>query len=544
MSRWRSLWGAAVMATGLALPTCCAVAGEPASVVGPDDPGPQLPPAGRSLFDELFATPGGYDIPYPFERLLEAVNRRIAPATARTALIPLGRSLQRYAAHPDYFQSPRLVVAVSHEGGGPGDPLLKDRLYLGYQPAAEAIEVISYNETIGRFEFQEVLDYGAWPAADVRYAARDVCVNCHQGHAPIFSRPLWSESNGDPKIAALLSELGERYHGAPVRQGIDALDDFDQSTDRANRLSVVKVLWDQGCGQERDGAACRAALLAEALRYRLSGARAEWRSAALPSLAERLQGRLAELWPDGLGGPSPDLVNREPLIALAAVDSMDKILETDGPLDPETRRPVALQWSAAGDAAATFDALARDVGGMFTAGDIGWLDARLARFGANPVTYRASCREDRVARGEDRVELRLDCGEKAGELKLAGFVILQGSTVTDARIDALSIGDGDTLYRLEMADGTVMLEGGSEIIRLSLREAGAGLTARLLSGRRIVAIEVRSYGRQAIVRLDTEEDLPALDTALGALASSEVLGSGPLRRRAVLRSLARLLADE
>ena len=49
----------------------------------PDEPGPNLPPAGRSLFDELFeiSPPGTprpearYDLPFPFERLLDAAER-------------------------------------------------------------------------------------------------------------------------------------------------------------------------------------------------------------------------------------------------------------------------------------------------------------------------------------------------------------------------------------------------------------------------------------------------------------------------------------
>ena len=143
MSRWRSLAGAAVLATGLMLGSTSASAGEPAAALGPDDPGPQLPSTGRSLFDELFAGPTGYDIPYPFERLLEALDRRIAPATTRTALIPLGRSLQRYAAHPDYFKSPRLVVAVDADGVDLGAVRLRGRLFLGFQPADEAREVVS-----------------------------------------------------------------------------------------------------------------------------------------------------------------------------------------------------------------------------------------------------------------------------------------------------------------------------------------------------------------------------------------------------------------
>jgi hypothetical protein len=160
-----------------------ASAAEPTPLVRGDDAGPQVPPAGRSLFDELFATDSGYDIPYPFAGVIGAVNARLAPAAMATALIPLGRSLQRFDAAPDFFRLPRLVLAADGDGAGTtADPLLRDRLYLGYQPAANAIEVISYNEAAGRFEFQRVLNYGDGLTPQVDYADRSICTGCHRRH--------------------------------------------------------------------------------------------------------------------------------------------------------------------------------------------------------------------------------------------------------------------------------------------------------------------------------------------------------------------------
>ena len=192
----------------------------------------------------------------------------------------------------------------------------------------------------------------------------------------------------------------------------------------------------------------------------------------------------------------------------------------------------------------TFAALARDIADAFTAADIAWLDAQLAGFGMNPVTYRASCREQRVDRGGDRVELRLECGEQTGELKLAAFVVLRGATVEDARVDTLAVGENGTVHRLEMAAGIVVDDGYPNVVRLALKESGAGLPARLLSGRRILELSIRSYGQQAIVRLETIDDLPALDIALESMAAADVFAAGPLRRRAVLSGLAHRFAEE
>src|SRR3546814_5552801 len=98
------------------------------------------------------------------------------------------------AAAPDFFAHPRIVAAVTGEGDDAA-ALLKDRLYIGYQEQSALLEVISYNEAAGRFEFQLVHDYRAGATPRVSYARRELCAACHQNLAPIFSRPLRSEEH-------------------------------------------------------------------------------------------------------------------------------------------------------------------------------------------------------------------------------------------------------------------------------------------------------------------------------------------------------------
>lgn len=274
--------------------------------VDPDAPGPDLPPAGRSLFDFVAAD----GVPFPFEALVRKVERRIgcAPGVCtRAVLIPLGRSLQRMAAAPDFFDHPRAVVAVTGEGAGP--MFARDRLYLGYQERAGIVEVISYNESAGRFEFQLVKDYRAGGRPEVRYAARSVCVACHQNQAPLFSRPVWDETNANAEVADRLAARQPQFYGIPVRRGVDFPNAIDDATERANAIGAIQRIWRDGCD-----ARCRADALDAVWRYRRSNERELDDSRLRASLAEGFRAR----WPEGLAISNPDVPNRDPFVHRSA----------------------------------------------------------------------------------------------------------------------------------------------------------------------------------------------------------------------------------
>jgi cytochrome c553 len=286
-------------------------AAAPQWAVDPGEPGPDLPPAGRALFD-AFAADG---IPFPFEALLRKLDRQIGCAKdercVHGVLIPLGRSLQRSAASPDFFASPRAVVAVTGEGRGV--LRAKDRLFIGYQQTSGLLEVISYNETAGRFEFQVVRDYRAGGKPTVVYAARAVCVACHQNQAPLFSRQVWDETNANPAVAARLAAHGARMHGIEVRRGVDFPNAIDDATDRANLFAVTRRIWRDACDD-----ACRAGANAAADRYRRSGGRdlddGAWRDA--------LSKGFAKSWADGLAIPNADIPNRDPFVHAAGREGL------------------------------------------------------------------------------------------------------------------------------------------------------------------------------------------------------------------------------
>ena len=282
---------------------------------------------GRSVFAEVFED----GVPHPFSALLDRLREVAGEENVQTALIPVGRSLQRYSAAPDLFASPRLVVAVTADrAAGPGAPRLADRLFLGFQPAGDAVEALSYDEAAGRFEFEEIVGYDAEDRA-IEPARREICTRCHQGEAPIFPKPLWDESNASARIATRLAGLGPVWNGAPVAQSVDALEAFDAAVRRAGRVELANLLWSEGCPD----AGCRADLLLAALGRLLAGP-----AAGLGDGAD-FSALAATRWPDGIALIPGAIPNRDPLVAPGDP------LETSGVLDPETPRAPETVWARA-----------------------------------------------------------------------------------------------------------------------------------------------------------------------------------------------------
>jgi hypothetical protein len=433
---------------------------DPALVAGPD-PGPDRASAGRPLLDEIF--PEG--LPYPFETVLARLRTLAGESNVETALIPLGRSLQRYAASPEYFASPRIVVAVTGDrSAGPADPRLADRLFLGYQPAAEVVEAISYNAEAGRFEFQEIVGYTA-PGATPEPAERAVCTACHQGQGPIFPRPLWTETNADPTVATRLAALGDSFYGAPVSQTVDALDAFDAATDRAARVALANRLWAEACPD----ASCRAALLVAAIRLGLTGTQTY--ASAVRSAFDADHAH----WPEGLATISPDLPNRDPLL-----DGATDNPEATGALDPETPRPAVPLWRPG---PGSFSAAAEAIAAQLSPGDFAWIDARLRHLEADATTISLPCTLTPAAGPSGGAETRFRC--ENGGTRLEGHfspdrpgrlaLVLpnlprqpdirldpggqpSGRTADGRRVAALSFADGEA--RLAIANDLGLLEAG------------------------------------------------------------------------------------
>lgn len=264
------------------------------------------PAVAATIFDGLYpARDGVLSLPYPFSALVDDLKAR-AGAELQVAFIPLGRSLQRFAAEPDYFTSPRIILAVT--GNGKAGLPLRDRLFIGYQPAVAALEIIAYDDAAGQFRFLQVQDYRDDDRPSLTAIDEANCLACHQSRGPIFPASPWDESNANPRVVAMLPATVQRL---AVTQDFDGIDQFSRSVHRANRLVAATQL--------------QRAVVGKA-----------------PS--QSLVDALTKAFPDGLSIIDPKIPNRDPAALVTSGMAPMEALETKGAFDPEMPRKPIHVW--------------------------------------------------------------------------------------------------------------------------------------------------------------------------------------------------------
>lgn len=544
-------------------------------VVDPEIPGPDQPPAGRSLFDALVSKEMEgrivYDVPFPFERLTERIEagfERGREPLLLKVLIPIGRSLQRSANRPDYFASPRVVAAVDRDARslqGKGVLFAKDRLFMGYQAKSAVIEVISYNEEAGRFEFQIVSDYNEGKTPRVEYAQRQVCLACHQGHGPIFSRPLWDETNANVGVKAYLAPRGEAFFGATGDQGVDIPQLIDDATDRANLFAVYQLLWREGCAS----AECRADALTAALRYRLSGFQHAEGAAAQERerFAKTVAATWQEKWPGGLKIGNPDIPNRDPLDMVRRESTrkgMPDLMEKAGSaefaeavqatyenpvLEPRTRREPLEVWSVDNADGEFYRRLIGGLGSFFSDPDIQRIDESLVAKHAESQRhdYAADC-DLNVAKEDGATILRFAC--RGEGIELTGWGGWRGGRIQEPEISRIEIAGRAALGYLKAKAGACEDFQGSGCVRLTPQARPTGLHARLSTGEAVDGMQLSWDGAGAPsgtftgrARVMTSDDFSRVSRALAEMAEagSDALSNKPLRRTTVLAELLKRL---
>jgi hypothetical protein len=509
---------------------------DPHWVTDPTYPGPDLPPRGRSLFDFLVAEKRGGNVvqvvPFPFASLLRKVEKAMRHDGAtglQSVLIPLGRSLQRTAAAPDFFAYPRAVVAADGEPRDSAGLFLKDRLYFGYQEKAGVLEVISYNEDAARFEFQVITDYRAGGTPRIAYASRALCTACHQAGTPIFSRQVWDETNANPDINALLAAQRKNFYGIRVDHGVDVPNAIDDAKLRANRFVVDQLLWTEGCGGADPSAVrCRTALFVAALQYRLTGQQqfdtsaASFRDETLGALSRSARQR----WPDGLALGNPDLPNRNPLSGIrpaslaSAASHGAELVDVGAPFDPLRLRPPLEIWRIEKE-----KDVVRLVAGLaefIAQADVEHLDRELYRrtsaIGVVRRVHHGTCRmtPSALMQGSQRIEFSCKRGSDGKEvLAVDGHLTFTAGALVGGVIDRLEIEGQPALRDIDLTTRALATAGSKRAAVLTLRRGS--LRARNAAGNAFEQMDMRWDGGDGTASVSVVDDFAPVRIAVAAL---------------------------
>ncbi len=526
-------------------------------LVDPADAGEHRPSVGHSLFEQLFAVGSdGYaqvELPFPFAALLARIDAQLqrdpdSPLPpAKRVLIPLGRSLQRNAAAPDYFAYPRVVVAVDRPPAAAAALLLKDRLFIGYQEQSALLEIISYNEAAGRFEFQLVKDYRSGGKPRLVYANRSVCYACHQNGAPIFSRALWDETNANPKVAALLLASGQHFYGISPGRGIDVPYAIDNASERANAFSLMQRLWRDGCGAaDASAQRCRAGLFSAALRYALSGSQSWTPDATFAqAVALPLRAQARRLWPGGLAVASADIANRNPLQGVDhwPTEAAARLALANVParFDPLLPRPLERVWQA--DSPPALRQLVQGLAEFVAAPDRLLLASLLSRSSAVATRRLAiSCRVD-AAPAASRWSLR--CAAPASAL--TGTLSLHGGRPTGGRLTRLLLPGGTALNGVELR-----VSGQATASAVALLPSVDGQPPRTADGDALALVEIQrrqpaaNADRQSaddegeatlLIRQEFAIVEQAIDRLLASSEAASLFGPTPFPRQKLFAAL-------
>ncbi len=475
-------------------------------------PGNNLPPLGSSLFDHLFVTDRAgtktYDVPFPFEKLRQRIRLHTqgdgnSEVGFKETLIPFSRALPRLVAAPEFFKFPRLVLAVDGDflSSRRLGPLLKDRLYIGYQEKAASLEVISYNEIAGRFEFQIVRDYAAGRTPRVIYAERRLCVSCHQNGGPIFPEPPWSETNGNPEIGRRILQETQNFHGIPSYSGLQTIDQpraISDAVERANLFSAYQQVWRKGCAgglPELREIACRSAMLTAALQYKLSGSRhfdtasnRYWTDLVVP-----LRQAWQLYWPNGLSIPDPRVPDRDPMVTGAKVSAE---------LDPLRLRPSLQLWLV--DEPGVIEAVITGLSQFISNADARRLDAHLFSAASDSGLIRTSHKSP-CALSRKRLEglpqrIMFRCEQQgADHIFGSGYLFINEDNGIIGETRSFKFGGGTDFEEFSLAANSISVKEGRFSVLLTPLVKRTGLHPRLPDG---AAVESIALSWEAIIEED------------------------------------------
>lgn len=211
-------------------------------------------------FQDVQAALGG-KIPFPPQKLAEDLVALEPESKVTAAIIPYGRSLERTATD---FRAPRSMFLWQDDASR-----APFRLFIGYTPNAEQLEVISWNWQKRQYDFLVVTDYAEGKTPRVVRPPRGLCTTCHQAGTPMFAAVPWAESTFNPiirdKVVAESEDAFSQWLSSlptpPGRIGVQtAL--LDAQVQNSTRLFQQQRICAEACGGDLE---CRKGVLLAAL---------------------------------------------------------------------------------------------------------------------------------------------------------------------------------------------------------------------------------------------------------------------------------------
>ncbi|MEM7647297.1 MAG: hypothetical protein AAF203_10330, partial [Pseudomonadota bacterium] len=209
------------------------------------EPIPSLIPFGRSL-----QRPFAIKVPENYDSAYERFWADASGKHARSDKIDV--QAQNMLFNP--FRYPRVVIALQKTE----DKKFPGFLFLGYLEPTNQIEVISFNKSIGRMEFQIVSDFAEGLKPKVEYVSRNKCLRCHISGGPIFSVFAWNEGPNSARVQDLMARAMSpdgfakpldkdmaKYHGVPINSPNGFT--IENIVTSANAQLLATVAWPKMC---------------------------------------------------------------------------------------------------------------------------------------------------------------------------------------------------------------------------------------------------------------------------------------------------------
>lgn len=241
---------------------------------------------GESVFEKIIKDINGSKnnsrVIYPITSLVEKLDEHIYH-NENKVLGVISKSFNHQNKNIFSNKAPFTIYSTFLEGKI--DYQVKDRVFLIYHDHNNHLEVISYNEEEGRFNFLQVHNYSNSGENKLKKAKLNACMQCHKDLVPLHEKNNIIDSNNLPSIVSeiknddknprRLEKIGEDFifNGVMLSQQKMNNELMINSIENSQKIIQFNQTWKKICAYSSDIAEvkhCRANILYHAFILSLS----------------------------------------------------------------------------------------------------------------------------------------------------------------------------------------------------------------------------------------------------------------------------------